>query len=159
MSKRIGLGILIAAGLLAFPSAGSFAQTEEHAATDKTFVVPELSDEEMKTQINTLKEAFASGDQNTIRMALGRHNLIARGLSNNRAVSDEQVKAIVAAVNELKDAHGDYAKQLDQFIFQVENLTIGRVAPNIEGVDTDEVEFELNDYQGKVVVIDFWGDW
>jgi hypothetical protein len=29
----------------------------------------------------------------------------------------------------------------------------------IEGKDLDGVEFSLEDYQGKVMMIDFWGDW
>ena len=36
---------------------------------------------------------------------------------------------------------------------------IGDVAPEIEGADLDEVPFALSDYRGKVVVLDFWGDW
>ncbi|MGK0187228.1 MAG: hypothetical protein ACI9R3_003014 [Verrucomicrobiales bacterium] len=44
-------------------------------------------------------------------------------------------------------------------IFEVENLAIGKTAPDIKGEDIDGVEFALSDYRGKVVVIDFWGDW
>jgi hypothetical protein len=29
----------------------------------------------------------------------------------------------------------------------------------IEGKDLDGEEFSLEDYQGKVMMIDFWGDW
>jgi hypothetical protein len=36
---------------------------------------------------------------------------------------------------------------------------IGKLAPNTEGEDIDGKKFELSDYRGKVVVIDFWGDW
>jgi cytochrome oxidase Cu insertion factor (SCO1/SenC/PrrC family) len=39
------------------------------------------------------------------------------------------------------------------------DLEIGKVAPDIEGVDLDQVPFRLSDYRGKVVVLDFWGDW
>ena len=39
------------------------------------------------------------------------------------------------------------------------NIKVGAIAPNIEGVDLDDVEFQLTDYRGRVVVIDFWGDW
>jgi cytochrome oxidase Cu insertion factor (SCO1/SenC/PrrC family) len=39
------------------------------------------------------------------------------------------------------------------------DLEIGKVAPDIEGVDLDQVPFKLSDYRGKVVVLDFWGDW
>jgi len=36
---------------------------------------------------------------------------------------------------------------------------VGDLAPEIEGVDLDGVEFKLSDYRGKVVMLDFYGDW
>jgi len=36
---------------------------------------------------------------------------------------------------------------------------IGKELPEIEGVDTDGKRFKISDYRGKVVMIDFWGDW
>ncbi len=36
---------------------------------------------------------------------------------------------------------------------------VGTMAPDITGPDTDGVEFKLSDYRGKVVMIDFWGNW
>jgi cytochrome oxidase Cu insertion factor (SCO1/SenC/PrrC family) len=36
---------------------------------------------------------------------------------------------------------------------------VGNLAPDIEGQDLDGVQFKLSDYRGKVVVLDFWGDW
>jgi len=44
-------------------------------------------------------------------------------------------------------------------LFVLKYLQIGKVAPDIEGADLDEVAFKLSDYRGKVVVLDFWGDW
>ena len=38
-------------------------------------------------------------------------------------------------------------------------LNIGKVAPEIEAEDIDGEKFKLSDYRGKVVVLDFWGDW
>jgi thiol-disulfide isomerase/thioredoxin len=32
-------------------------------------------------------------------------------------------------------------------------------APDIEGEDADGKLFKLSDYRGKVVLLDFWGDW
>ena len=40
-----------------------------------------------------------------------------------------------------------------------EDLAIGKVAPEISGIDVDGRKFKLSDYRGKVVVLDFWGDW
>ena len=51
---------------------------------------------------------------------------------------------------------GDKAKGT---IFEMRNLAIGKTAPDIQGEDLDGEEFKLSDYRGKVVVLDFWGDW
>jgi hypothetical protein len=48
---------------------------------------------------------------------------------------------------------------LENEIFEIKFLSIGKTAPDIEGEDIDGVEFKLSDYRGKVVVVDFWGDW
>jgi cytochrome oxidase Cu insertion factor (SCO1/SenC/PrrC family) len=40
-----------------------------------------------------------------------------------------------------------------------EALAVGKVAPDIVGEDIDGKEFKLSDYRGKVVVLDFWGNW
>ncbi len=49
--------------------------------------------------------------------------------------------------------------QADRLLFAVQHLKVGKVAPDIEGADLDGVAFKLSDYRGKVVVLDFWGDW
>ena len=36
---------------------------------------------------------------------------------------------------------------------------LNKEAPEIEGVDIDGKKFKLSDYRGKVVVLDFWGNW
>jgi peroxiredoxin len=46
-----------------------------------------------------------------------------------------------------------------QALFELRHLRIGKVAPDIVGEDLDGVKFKLSDYRGKVVVLDFWGDW
>jgi hypothetical protein len=38
-------------------------------------------------------------------------------------------------------------------------LVIGKVAPEVEGEDADSKKFKLSDYRGKVVLLDFWGNW
>lgn len=44
-------------------------------------------------------------------------------------------------------------------LFEIQNLGIGCTAPDIVGNDLDGTEFKLSDYRGKVVMLDFWGDW
>jgi hypothetical protein len=53
----------------------------------------------------------------------------------------------------------EVAKSAEHYIFELENLQIGMKAPDIAGNDLDGAAFKLSDYNGKVVVIDFWGDW
>lgn len=42
---------------------------------------------------------------------------------------------------------------------EAQRLEPGLPAPDIEGEDLDGVRFKLSDYKGKVVLLDFWGDW
>ncbi len=51
------------------------------------------------------------------------------------------------------------ASLLEGEIFELKFLAIGKEVPDIEGEDLDGTVFKLSDYRGKVVVIDFWGDW
>ncbi|MGQ0614056.1 MAG: peroxiredoxin family protein [Planctomycetaceae bacterium] len=44
-------------------------------------------------------------------------------------------------------------------IFELERLQVGLTAPEIEGTDQDGAPLRLSEYRGKVVFLDFWGDW
>jgi hypothetical protein len=51
---------------------------------------------------------------------------------------------------------GEFAKSE---LFELRHLRIGKIAPDITGEDLDGIKFKLSEYRGKVVVLDFWGDW
>jgi hypothetical protein len=51
------------------------------------------------------------------------------------------------------------ADRAEREIFEITRLAVGQTAPEIEGEDLDGVSFKLGDYRGKVVMLDFWGDW
>jgi hypothetical protein len=51
------------------------------------------------------------------------------------------------------------ADHVTRELFGIRNLAIGKTAPDIVGDDLDGKPFKLSDYRGKVVVIDFWGNW
>lgn len=44
-------------------------------------------------------------------------------------------------------------------LFGLRHLSVGNVAPDIEGQDQDGVRFKLSDYRGKVVLLDFWSEY
>lgn len=51
------------------------------------------------------------------------------------------------------------AAEAKRTIFELENLQIGMVAPDVTGKDETDTAFKLSEYRGKVVVLDFWGFW
>jgi AhpC/TSA family len=53
-------------------------------------------------------------------------------------------------------AGGTVASQAKKLLFGLRHLTVGKVAPDIEGLDQDGKQFKLSDYRGKVVLLDFW---
>ena len=52
-----------------------------------------------------------------------------------------------------------YVKDLDGIIKQLENVQIGKVAPEFSLPDTAGVSVSLSDFRGKYVLLDFWGTW
>jgi hypothetical protein len=44
-------------------------------------------------------------------------------------------------------------------LFEIRNLVVGQEAPNIEGEDQQGQRFQLSDYRGKVVLLDFWSEY
>jgi thiol-disulfide isomerase/thioredoxin len=44
-------------------------------------------------------------------------------------------------------------------LYELRELAIGKLAPEITGNDLDEKPMKLSDYRGRIVVIDFWGTW
>lgn len=57
------------------------------------------------------------------------------------------------------DVEGGWAQRAKGTLFELENLQIGMIAPDFTAVDQDGVAWNLYDYRGKVVVVDFWGFW
>ena len=49
--------------------------------------------------------------------------------------------------------------QAEEAVFDLTKLAVGKKAMEIQAEDLDGKTFKLSDYRGKVVVIDFWGNW
>lgn len=54
---------------------------------------------------------------------------------------------------------GTLGAQAAPALFEMKNLSVGKVAPEIAAEDIAGVDFKLSDYRGKVVMLDFWGHW
>lgn len=51
------------------------------------------------------------------------------------------------------------AKLAEDELFTIQNLSIGREAPDITGKDIAGRDFKLSDYRGQVVVLAYWNTW
>jgi hypothetical protein len=87
-------------------------------------------------------------------------------------LTPEERRTAVQALRELSDVHGavknanprlHFGATLGEVaqsdIYELENLHVGAVAPEIEGTDMEGLPMRLSDYRGKVVFLKFWGDW
>lgn len=79
-----------------------------------------------------------------------------QAIAASRETLLEELAAKFATVKTGRGTLGEAAKAE---LFELRNLAIGKVAPDIVGKDADGVEFKLSDYRGKVVLLDFWGFW
>ena len=87
---------------------------------------------------------------------------LAMGIERDTSKSEEYTALIERLINDHQDLEirgRNIAKSAEGKLFAAKNLGIGKQAPEIVGKDVDGNEMKLSDYLGKVVVIDFWGDW
>jgi hypothetical protein len=77
----------------------------------------------------------------------------------DRAAAEKLMKEAQDLLHTAKEAGGPTASQADDALYLLENLSVGKAAPEIAGEDLDGKKFKLSDYRGKVVVLDFWGNW
>lgn len=83
--------------------------------------------------------------------------------SQDRSLGDaeklEELKFAIANLGDYEFRGVKLKERAEGSLFAAENIQIGKTAPEIVGEDQDGVEFKLSEYRGKVVVLDFWGDW
>ncbi|HEV3342253.1 MAG TPA: redoxin domain-containing protein [Pirellulales bacterium] len=73
--------------------------------------------------------------------------------------AEQLFERVVNDFGDVKTLRGTPAEGAESELFELRNLAVGKVAPEIEGEDLDGQPFKLSDYRGKVVMLDFWGNW
>lgn len=66
---------------------------------------------------------------------------------------------LLAQALDLAKGSADLTADAERGLRILRQLRVGKEAPDIKGKDLDGKEFKLSDYRGKVVLLDFWGDW
>jgi hypothetical protein len=72
--------------------------------------------------------------------------------------AEAALKEVIATYPDLK-LKRTFKEIAGRYIYEIENLAVGRPAPNVEGEDVDGGKLSLRDYRGKVVLLSFFGDW
>ena len=77
----------------------------------------------------------------------------------SRELDPEESKMIEGWLEQYISDNESLLESAKKELFVMQNLSIGCTAPDIVATDLDGVEFKLSDYRGKIVFLDFWGDW
>ncbi|MDP6447715.1 MAG: redoxin domain-containing protein [Pirellulaceae bacterium] len=108
-----------------------------------------------------------------VELARDRPGLIARydtilGKGYLQALEEPQRAALAAQIESLYEAAAEFddvtnipfpttvADRATQELNELRHLSIGKLAPDLKGLDQDAKEFQLSDYRGKVVLLYFW---
>lgn len=66
---------------------------------------------------------------------------------------------IVQSYGDLAFGNKTLGQAAERELFEIQHLSVGCVAPEIDGEGIDGQKLRLSDYRGKVVMLDFWGNW
>jgi hypothetical protein len=98
---------------------------------------------------------------------LGKQGFDKDALARLKTANDTAILAEVESLFEkvakefgdINGGRGTLGKLAAAELNEIRNLGVGKPSPEISGSDIDGKSFKLSDYKGKVVVVDFWGDW
>lgn len=88
---------------------------------------------------------------------------LAQNLNAKKPADEAEILGLLGRCkNEFADVQfgeQDLGTIAEQLMFKVQYLTVGKKAPDLEGKDVEGNSFKLSDFQGKVVLLDFFADW
>ncbi|MEE2825929.1 MAG: redoxin domain-containing protein [Planctomycetota bacterium] len=112
-------------------------------------------------QIFPFRKALAANPNLAARLPEAQMEYINTPRSESQKIQRETF------LQQIIDRHGDvvyrgqktYGEVAAAELYELQNLSVGDVAPEMVGQDMDGTEFCLSDYRGKIVMLDFWGHW
>jgi hypothetical protein len=94
---------------------------------------------------------------------LGKEGVEELRKADPEKLKKESVKLFERVVKEFADLphprKETIGKVAEGVLFKLHNLVAGKPAPEIEAEDVNGKPMKLSDYRGKVVLLDFWGNW
>ena len=77
----------------------------------------------------------------------------------NRSEGRDCFEAVIAEYGSVPFLNSTYKAAAEGYMYELDHLQIGMAAPDFSTVDENGAPWNLADYKGKVVVVDFWGNW
>jgi hypothetical protein len=117
-----------------------------------------------KSQSDYVREIKAhSSNVGMYESYMGKDVVDAMSKMDPDTVTKEAESLFEKARTEYADVKGGFhdtiGKSAEAELFELRELAIGKVAPDIVGEDIQGQPMKLSDFRGKVVLLDFWGDW
>jgi hypothetical protein len=142
----------------------------DHLQSDKLGPLCQKLGQSLSYQENPAHEAFLRTvlAKNSHKKVQGIACLaLAQAIAKRAGADQKLAKEAEALFERAADKYGDVklevrntvGEQAKNELFSLRFLSIGKTPPDIQGKDHDEVAFKLTDYRGKVVLLDFWGNW
>lgn len=91
-------------------------------------------------------------------------HVLAQRMSRDPDADSSETLALYRALNseygDVVTSRGSTLAQLaEPAIYELEHLRVGMSVPDFESADETGTAFRLSEYEGKVVLLDFWGFW
>ena len=135
---------------------------EAELKSSATFYLAQTLKRQFDVLTMKLQNAQAAVDVEALEIQNGKA-LIAKLRATKPAVlsaeAEKLYQQVLAGGGDAKAGRRSLSGAAKSELFELQNLSVGRTAPETEGEDVDGKRFKLSDQRGKVVVIVFWGDW
>lgn len=153
---------LVAAGMPSAENEATLQKFINHSPHDSVKAKATVALARMLRQVIDLNERMASDEaiKEQLSRSLGEKGLeffASAGTDTSRL--EDLYQSVLDHYSDLRLGNRTAGQMAEGALFEIRNLAIGKIVPDIEGHDLDEVAFKLSEYRGKIVVLDFWGDW
>lgn len=116
----------------------------------------EFISHEVVEGVECIKLKVTGKSSSTINMFIGREDHLLRRLEHQKYVLNYNIKRLNY---NLSDEVFDLSKKYSQEVVRAEVLEVNSEAPSFSLKDLTGLNVALKEFEGKIVVIDFWGTW
>jgi thiol-disulfide isomerase/thioredoxin len=180
MTKNAGDHPMGAVGLELMTEHYAAAPSIGNAVAGIAYYIPWSGSPSHQPTVNFLKAVAEKNPDRTIRgqAALGLASLTKRRIQRAEWDADPNLGHIIGEAEEafeailrdygdcpnlrsvgIRPAQSTLREEAERELHEIQNLALGKIAPEIEGEDLDGTQMTLSEHRGKVVLLVFWASW